>query len=208
MFVQLESGCSIENVDDGMVSRRVQAYKMRNMLRITRWMLLIGGVALTVGLAAHAQDVNSNRGRKFKAPPPTARIEVEVVRTTNGKPIENASVIFHQLDGHDKGNMQLKTNEDGKAVIDVLEIGSTIRFQVVAQGYQTYGQDFKIEKPNLSLLVKLSRPVDQYSTYKDHTKDAEQAPPVQQTPPTTPPPTPPTTQPKTAPPANTPPPPK
>lgn len=195
MFVQLESGCSLENVDDGMVSSRVQAYKMRYMLRITRWMLLIAGVALAVGVAAHAQDANSNRGRKFKVPPPTARIEIEVVRTTNGKPIENASVIFHELDGHDKGNMQLKTNEDGKAVIDVLEIGSTIRFQVVAQGYQTYGQDFKIEKPNLSLLVKLSRPVDQYSTYKDHTKDAGQAPPVQQTPQTT--------SPTTAPPTNT-----
>jgi hypothetical protein len=163
-------------------------------------MLLVAGVVLVVGVAAHAQDVNSNRGRKFKDPPPTARIEITVVRLTNGKPIENASVIFHQLDGHDKGNMQLKTNEDGKTIIDVLEIGATVRFQVVAQGYQTYGQDFKVEKPNLSLLVKLSRPVDQYSTYKDHTKDAGQAPPVQQTPDqspqTTPPPTNTTPQPK------------
>ena len=169
------------------------------MLRFSRLMLLIAGVVMAVGVAAYAQDVNSNRGRKFKEPPPTARIEITVVRLTNGKPIENASVIFHQLDGRDKGNMQLKTNEDGKTIIDVLEIGATVRFQVVAQGYQTYGQDFKVEKPNLSLLVKLSRPVDQYSTYKDHTKDAGQAPPVQQTPDQTPqttPPTNPTPQPK------------
>jgi hypothetical protein len=154
--------------------------KMKDMLRFTKFMLLIAGVGVALVMAAHAQDVNSNRGRKFKDPPPTARIEISVVRATNGKPIENASVIFHQIDGHDKGNMQLKTNEDGKTIIDVLEIGATVRFQVIAQGFQTYGQDFKVEKPNLSLLVKLSRPVDQYSTYKDHTKDAGQAPPVQQ----------------------------
>jgi opacity protein-like surface antigen len=152
------------------------------MLRFTRLILLIAGVGAALCLAASAQDVSSTRGRKFKEPPPTAHIEIEVVRATNGKPIENASVIFHQLDGHDKGNMQLKTNEDGKTIIDVLEIGANVRFQVIAQGYQTYGQDFKVEGTNLNLLVKLSRPVDQYSTYKDHSKDNVQTPPVVQTP--------------------------
>lgn len=132
-----------------------------------------------VGLSASAQSNNSGRGRKFKEPPPTTRLEITVLHDTNSKPIENASVIFHVLDGHDKGNMELRTNEDGKTVIDLLEIGTTVRFQVVAPGYQTYGQDFKIEKANLSLLVKLSRPVDQYSVYKDHSKDKPQPAPAQ-----------------------------
>jgi hypothetical protein len=105
-----------------------------------------------------------------------------VVQDTNRNTVENASVIFHELDSREKGNMELKTNEDGKAVIDVLAIGATVRFQVIAKGYQTYGQDFKIEKPNLNLLVKLSRPVQQYSIYTDHSKDKPQAAPELQSP--------------------------
>lgn len=148
---------------------------MQRFLHITFFSLF--ALAL-VGVGASAQSTTTNRGRKFKEPPPTARIEITVVHDTNGKPIENASVIFHELDGRDKGNMELRTNEDGKTIIDVLEIGSTVRFQIVAQGYQTYGQDFKIDKANLNLLVKLSRPVSQYSIYKDHSKDKPQPAPI------------------------------
>jgi hypothetical protein len=90
-------------------------------------------------LAAGAQQDTSKRGRKYKAPPPTARIEVTVLRDVNGKPIENAAVIFHPMEGEkDKGNMELKTNEDGKAIIDVLPIGDTVRLQIIAKGFQTY----------------------------------------------------------------------
>ena len=148
---------------------------MQRFFRIST--LALFALAL-VGLSASAQSKDSGRGRKFKEPPPTARLEITVLHDTNGKPIENASVIFHVINSREKGNMQLRTNEDGKTVIDVLEIGSTVRFQVVAQGYQTYGQDFKIDKASLNLLVKLSRPVDQYSVYKDHTKDKPQPAPL------------------------------
>ena len=113
-----------------------------------------------------AQDDSNHRGRKYKAPPPTSRIEVTVVRADDAKPIENASVIF-QLIG-EKGNMELKTNEDGKSIIDVLPIGSTMRLQILAKGYQTYGQDYKVDKANMAFDVKLKRPVPQYSIYQHH----------------------------------------
>ena len=41
----------------------------------------------------HGQD--DSRGRKYKAPPPTAKDSVAVIKDTNGKPIENAAVVFH-----------------------------------------------------------------------------------------------------------------
>ena len=47
------------------------------------------------------------------------KIEVTILRDTNRKPIENAAVIFHTL--KEKGNMELKSNEDGKRLIDVLK---------------------------------------------------------------------------------------
>jgi len=117
---------------------------------------------------ALAQDASPKRGRKYKAPPPTARLEVTVVRATTGKPIENASVIFHPLeDGKNAGNMELKTNDEGKAVIDLLNIGSDVRLQIIAQGFQTYGEDYKVDKENLAIEVKMKRPSEQYSIYKN-----------------------------------------
>ena len=61
-------------------------------------------------IAAHAQDTQK-RGRKYKSAPPTARIDVTILRDVDGKPIENAAVIFHPMEGEkDKGNMELKSN--------------------------------------------------------------------------------------------------
>lgn len=119
-------------------------------------------------LALYAQD-NQRRGRKYQAPPPSSRIQVTVLKADNGKPIENASVIFHPIEGDkDKGGMELKTNEDGKALIDVIPVGDTVRLQVIARGFQTYGQDYKIDKDEMSMEVRMNRPGHQYSIYKDN----------------------------------------
>ncbi len=125
-------------------------------------------------LAVSAQQNNSNRGRKYKSPPPTARIEVTVLRDANGKPIENAAVIFHPMEGErDKGNMELKTNEDGKTIIDVLPIGDTVRLQIIAKGFQTFGDDYKIDQPKMAIDIRMKRPGEQYSIYKNHPETSE-----------------------------------
>ena len=135
--------------------------------------IFVAGLGLLASsLVVSAQQDNSKRGRKYKTPPPTARIEVTVLRDVNGKPIENAAVIFHPMEGEkDKGNMELKTNEDGKTIIDVLPIGDTVRLQIIAKGFQTYGEDFKIDKAALAIEIKMKRPGEQYSIYK-HTETA------------------------------------
>jgi hypothetical protein len=131
--------------------------------------VIMAAIALAIGLTSVSAQENNKRGRKYKAPPATAKIEVTVVKDFNGKPIENAAVIFHTL--HDPGNMELKSNEDGKAMIDVLPIGETIRLQIIARGYQTYGGDYKIEKDQMAIAVRMKRPGEQYSIYKDHSGD-------------------------------------
>jgi len=130
--------------------------------------VFVAGIGLIVcSLAAGALQDTDKRGRKYKAPPPTARIEVTILRDVNGKPIENAAVIFHPMEGErDKGNMELKTNEDGKTIIDVLPIGDTVRLQVIARGFQTYGEDYKIDKAEMAIEIKMKRPGEQYSIYK------------------------------------------
>jgi hypothetical protein len=134
-----------------------------------RLSLLLAGFGLTIALlAAHAQD-NARRGRKYKPPPATARIAVTVLRDVNGKPIENAAVIFHPMQGEkDEGNMELKTNEDGKTIIDVLPIGDIVRLQIIAKGFQTYGDDYKVDKAEMAIEIRMKRPGEQYSIYKNH----------------------------------------
>lgn len=152
----------------------------RFLSRLRVFVAVFGLVVLSLTSTVSAQD-NSKRGRKYKSPPPTARIEVVVVRDGNSKPIENAAVIFHPMEGEkDKGNMELKTNEDGKTIIDVLPIGDTVRLQVIAKGFQTFGQDYKIDKDQISIEIRMKRPGEQYSIYKNHGEGADAGPAKQQ----------------------------
>jgi hypothetical protein len=120
-------------------------------------------------LHAGAQDDDSLRKpRKTKVPPPSSRIEISVVRDANGKPVEHAAVIFHPILGDkDNGVMELKTNGDGKAMVDVIPIGDTVRLQIIAKGFQTYGGDFEVDRPEISMEIRLKRPGEQYSIYKN-----------------------------------------
>ena len=138
---------------------RRSSRSVRAVVSVCALILVLG----SAGLDAFAQNPN-RRGRKYKPPPPTAKIEVSVLRDTDGKPVENAAVIFHTL--KEKGNMELKSNEDGKAMIDVLEIGETIRLQIIAKGFQTYGADYPIENGEMAIEVRMKRPGEQYSIYK------------------------------------------
>lgn len=138
--------------------------------RKIRHIVVAASVLLLAGLSLTAQDTK-HRGRKYKAPPPTSRIEVTILRDSDSKPIENASVIFHMVG--DTGNMELKTNEDGKAMIDVLPMGSKLRLQVIAKGFQTYGEDLANDTAELNIGVRLKRPGEQYSIYKNHDQSAD-----------------------------------
>jgi hypothetical protein len=143
---------------------------MNTMLRRSLFLLVFVTVSglFVHSLAAGAQE-KAKRGRKYKAPTPTARIEVTVLRDVNGKPIENAAVIFHPMEGDkDVGNMELKTNDDGKAIIDVLPVGTTVRLQVIVRGFQTYGDDYKIDKADSAIEIRMKRPGPQYSIYQKH----------------------------------------
>jgi hypothetical protein len=94
-----------------------------------------------------------------------------VIRDSNGKPVEHAAVIFHPILGdRDNGVMELKTNEEGKAMVDVIPIGDTVRLQIIAKGFQTYGGDFKVDRPEISMEIRLKRPGGQYSIYGNNSK--------------------------------------
>ena len=74
-------------------------------------------------------------------------------------------------DDKDEGDMELKTNEDGKTAIDVIPIGDTIQLQIIAHGFQTYGKEYTVDKSHLAVAVRMKRPGEQYSIYKEHPDD-------------------------------------
>jgi hypothetical protein len=137
-----------------------------------------------VSFGVHAQDDNNQRkGRKYTPPPPAARIEVTVLRDADSKPIGNAAVVFHPIEGDkDKGVMELKTNSDGKALIDVIPIGDLVRMQIIAKGYQTYGDDYKVDKDQMSMEIRMKRPGGQYSVYKNNSDEKKDEKPQENQP--------------------------
>jgi 5-hydroxyisourate hydrolase-like protein (transthyretin family) len=137
--------------------------------RIPSFSIALAAFSLIAGsFTVRAQDDDSHHGRKYKAPPLSATISVSVVRAYNGKPIPGAHVIFHPIEGDkDKGALELKTNDDGKVTITVIPLGDTVTLQVIAPGFQTYGQIYKIDQLNMAMEVRMNRPAPQYSTYKN-----------------------------------------
>ena len=122
------------------------------------------------------------RGRKYKAPPPTSRIEVQVIKKFTGKPVPNAAVVFNpSKDGKDLGNLEVKTDPEGKAVIDVIPTGSTVRVQVIATGFATFAEDYLVDQPTKQIAITLVAPRAQVSAYQDNSgKAAERQPGVQE----------------------------
>jgi hypothetical protein len=119
-------------------------------------------IMLAVGLAglAWAQDDEG----------PMSDLKFVVVRDYNGKPVRNAAVVLHPVSKKGKqarGGLELKTDNEGRTNIDGIPYG-LLRIQVLAPGFQTFGQDYQIDKPELEIRVKLKRPGGQYSVYENH----------------------------------------
>ncbi|HWU41634.1 MAG TPA: carboxypeptidase-like regulatory domain-containing protein [Candidatus Acidoferrum sp.] len=129
------------------------------------WMMVGGAAVLAVSLAgmAAAQDDEG----------PVASMKFLVVRDYNGKPVKNAAVVLHPVNKNGKqerGGIELKTDPDGKTGFDGIPYGP-LRVQVLAQGFQTFGEDYEVNKADMEITVRLKRPTGQYSVYSDHPEE-------------------------------------
>jgi hypothetical protein len=101
---------------------------------------------------------------------PTSSLRFVVVRDSDGKPVRNAEVVLHPVKRKGKqakGEMELKTDAEGRTNIDGIPYGP-LRVQVLAPHFQTFGEDYEINKAEMEITVKLKRPGGQYSIYEDH----------------------------------------
>lgn len=114
-----------------------------------------------------AATVGAFAGKELEEP--TATLNFLVLKDSNGKPIKAASVILHPVNGkgkQERGGYQLKTDPDGKTNFDGVPYGK-LRVQVLAPGFQTFGEDYDINQSNVSITIKLKRPRGQFSIYDD-----------------------------------------
>ena len=73
----------------------------------------------------------------------------------------------------ERGGIELKTDPEGKANYDGVPYGK-MRIQVLAPGFQTYGDDYEVSQPTMDVTVKMKRPGKQYSIYEEHPAANEQ----------------------------------
>jgi hypothetical protein len=99
------------------------------------------------------------------------RLRIEV-KNLQDKPIERASVVVRFVEGRSiikLGKKQitrweLRTNQEGIAKIPPVPQGK-IQIQVIAKGYQTFGDIFEIEEEEKTVEIKLNPPQPQYSAH-------------------------------------------
>ncbi len=128
---------------------------------------------VTLVAALMAICVLAASARKKRPEPPSSLLTVVVLKGDNGEPLRNAAVVLHPVNSKDKqesGGFELKTDAEGKASYEGLPYGR-LRIQVLAKGFQTFGQDYEINQPGTDLTIKMERPTRQYSIYEDHPGD-------------------------------------
>jgi hypothetical protein len=110
---------------------------------------------------------------------PVSSLSFVVVKDYSGKPVKNAAVVLHPVSKgkQQRGGIELKTNTEGRTAYEGIPYGP-LRVQVLIPGFQTFGEDYEINKPEMEITIRLKRPADQYSIYqkKEEAKAAEQKP--------------------------------
>lgn len=94
------------------------------------------------------------------------------VKTQGGKPVDRASVVVKFLEGRSIVKLgrktrtvwELRTNQEGLAQIPTIPQGK-IRIQVIAKGYQTFGEDVTVDEEEKTVEIKLNPPQPQFSAH-------------------------------------------
>ena len=125
-------------------------------------------MVMAVMIVLASGKIGSARAQDDEGPMSTLRFVV--VRDSDGKPVRNAEVVLHPVKRKGKqakGEMELKTDAEGRTNIDGIPYGP-LRVQVLAPHFQTFGEDYEINKAEMEITVKLKRPGGQYSIYENH----------------------------------------
>ena len=99
------------------------------------------------------------------------KIQVKVTND-DGKPVDRAGVVVKFVEGRSKIKLgkkimtrwETRTNQEGLARIPEIPQGK-ILVQVIAHGYQTFGDTIEVNDDEKTIEVKLKPPQPQYSAH-------------------------------------------
>ena len=121
-----------------------------------RGLLLILALALPLAFPASADDITKLR---------------IVVMTRSGRPIDRADVIVRfggrsivKLGKMVRTTWEMRSSQEGVAEIPDMPRGQ-VRIQVIAKGYQTFGDTFDVNEDERTIEIKLNPPQKQYSSH-------------------------------------------
>jgi len=95
-----------------------------------------------------------------------------VVKSRSGKPVDRASVVVRFVEGHSvvklgkaiRTTFELRTNQEGEAQVPSIPQGK-IRVQIIAKGYQTFGQVYDVTEDAKTIDITLNPPQQQYTAH-------------------------------------------
>ena len=102
---------------------------------------------------------------------PMTRLNI-VVKSQGGKPVDRASVVVRFVEGHSvvklgkaiRTTYELRTNQEGEVQVPSIPQGK-IRIQIIAKGYQTFGQVFDVSEEEKKIELTLNPPQQQYTAH-------------------------------------------
>jgi len=107
-----------------------------------------------------------------QAQTPMTKLSLRVTNDSD-RPVDRASVIVRFIQGRDylklgkqvRTTYELRTNQEGEATIPPIPQGK-ILVQIIAKGYQTFGQTYDIYEEARAIDIKLNPPQKQYSAHE------------------------------------------
>ena len=125
-------------------------------------------VVLLLGASLRAQKNDAKKDDAGKKEG-TTQLTLQVLDGVKKQPVADAHVIVRfkeerLLRKDKKVSWEAKTNRKGIVVLSEIPTGG-IKVQVIAQGFQTYGDEHELTKPEEEVTVLLSAPKGQVSAY-------------------------------------------
>lgn len=104
------------------------------------------------------------------APDESSRLILQVLTDDGKKPVASAHIVVRFVSGKKffikdkRTSWETQTNRKGEVMLDDLPMGH-VKIQVIAKGYQTFGDEFDLKKPEEELTILLKLPAKQVSAY-------------------------------------------
>jgi hypothetical protein len=119
--------------------------------------LAILSLALAASLVAAPPEENS-------------RLTLQVLTEETKKPVASAHVVVRFVSGKKffikdmRTSWEAQTNKKGELMLEDIPLGH-VKVQVIAKGFQTFGDEFELTKPEEEFTILLKPPAKQVSAY-------------------------------------------